>query len=119
MTCGNGDVVPGAVTTYGTVNFTGSCTIGGLTASGAVTLGNSATVNGNLTSYAGPIAMSGSAKVTGTATETSGAINLSGSGKIVGMPWRRGLFPSRGEPPSVVPRLPMTPPLVRRPCRPR
>jgi hypothetical protein len=84
MTCGNGDVVPGAVTTYGTVNFTGSCTIAGLTASGAVTLGNSATVNGNLTSYAGPIAMSGSTKVTGIATETNGAINLSGSGRIAG-----------------------------------
>jgi len=84
MKCGNGDVVPGAVTTYGTVNFSGSCTIAGLTASGPVTLGNSATVNGDLTSYGGPIAMSGSTKVTGTATETSGAINLSGSAKIVG-----------------------------------
>ena len=72
LTCGNGDIMPGAVTTYGAVNFTGCCTIAGLTASGAVTLGNSATVNGNLTSYAGPLAMSGSTKVTGTATETSG-----------------------------------------------
>ena len=53
LTCGNGDTSPGSVTTYGTVNFTGSCSIGGLTASGAVTLGNSATVNGNLISYAG------------------------------------------------------------------
>ncbi len=84
MTCGNGDVVPGAVTTYGAVNFTGSCTIAGLTASGPVTLGNSATVNGDLTSYGGPLAMSGSTKVTGTATETNGAINLSGSAKITG-----------------------------------
>ncbi len=84
LTCGNGDTSPGAVTTYGAVDFTGSCSIGGLTASGAVTLANSAAVNGNLISYAGPLTMSGSAKVTGTATETDGNISLAGSATIAG-----------------------------------
>jgi hypothetical protein len=90
MTCGNGDVVPGSVTTYAAVNFTGSCTIGGLTASGTVTLGNSATVKGNLISYTGPLSMSGSAKVTGTATETNGNATLAGSASVVGTLYASG-----------------------------
>lgn len=85
LTCGNGDVIPGSVTTYAIVSFTGSCTVGGLTASGQVTLGNSAAVNGNLISYGTSITMTGTAKVTGNATETSGNISLpSGSPTITG-----------------------------------
>lgn len=84
LTCGNGDIVPGTATTYAIVNFTGSCTVGGLVASGAVTLGNSTTVNGNVISYSGPLTMSGSAKVTGMATETNGNISLAGSATITG-----------------------------------
>ena len=85
MKCCGDDTVPGTVTTYATVSFTGSCTIGGLIAAGQVTLGNSATVNGNLISYGTSITMTGSAKVTGNATETSGNISLpSGSPTITG-----------------------------------
>jgi len=84
MTCGTGDTIPGSVTSYVVVSLTGSCSIGGLTASGQVTLANSATVNGNLISYGGPLTMSGTTEVTGTATETSGNIGLSGSADIVG-----------------------------------
>lgn len=96
MTCGNGDNTPGSVTTYGTVNFTGSCTIGGLTASGPVTLGNSATVNGNVISYGGPLAMSGSAKITGNATETSGNMTLAGSAAITGSAYASGTITLSG-----------------------
>jgi hypothetical protein len=80
MTCGNGDSTPGAVTTYATVNFTGSCSVGGLTASGQVTLGNSAAINGNLISYGTSITMTGAAVVTGNATETAGTIRLNQGG---------------------------------------
>jgi len=90
LTCGTGDSIGGAVTTYGTVNFTGTCSIAGLTASGAVTLGNSAVVNGNVISYAGPLSLSGSAKITGNGTETNGNITLAGSGKIVGNAYASG-----------------------------
>ena len=84
LTCGTGDSVAGPVTTYAAVDFTGTCTITGLTAAGPVTLANSALVNGNVISYGGPLAMSGSAKITGTATETSGNITLAGSATILG-----------------------------------
>ena len=90
LTCGTGDSIAGAVTTYGTVDFTGTCSIAGLTASGAVTLANSSIVNGNVISYAGPLALSGSAEITGNATETNGNITLAGSGKIVGNAYASG-----------------------------
>ncbi len=90
LTCGTGDSIAGAVTTYATVDFTGTCSTAGLTASGAVTLANSAIVNGNVISYAGPLALSGSAEITGNATETNGNITLAGSGKIVGNAYASG-----------------------------
>ena len=90
LTCGTGDSIAGAVTTYGTVDFTGTCSIAGLIASGAVTLANSAIVNGNVISYAGPLALSGSAEITGNATETNGNITLTGSGEIVGNAYASG-----------------------------
>jgi len=92
LTCGTGDSIAGAITTYGAVDFTGTCSMAGLTASGAVTLANSAVVNGNVISYAGPLALSGSAKITGNATETSGNITLAGSGKIVGNAYASGII---------------------------
>ena len=96
LTCGTGDSIAGAVTTYAAVDFTGTCSITGLTASGAVTLANSAIVNGDVVSYAGPLALSGSAKITGNATETNGNITLAGSGKIGGNAYASGTISAPG-----------------------
>lgn len=91
LTCANGAVSQGSVTTYQPVDLTGSCDIsGGLTDAGQVTMGNSAQVGGNVISYGGGVTMTGSALVVGNATETNGNISLAGSGTIDGNAYASG-----------------------------
>jgi cytoskeletal protein CcmA (bactofilin family) len=85
LTCDNGTLSQGGVTTYQPITLANNCTIdGGLTAAGSVTMENSASVGASVTSYGGGITMSGNTDVGGNAVETNGSISLSNSGHIIG-----------------------------------
>ena len=85
LTCDNGVLAEGSVTTYEPVSLANNCTIAGaLTSAGAVTMANSASVGGGLTSYGGEITMTGNARIGGSAKQTSGDVSLANSATIDG-----------------------------------
>lgn len=77
LTCPNGVASMGNATTFEPVTLTGTCNYtGSLVSTGAVTMQNSTSVSGSVTSYDGSISLSGTATIGQNAMETNGTISV-------------------------------------------